>query len=874
MRAGKIGVVRTAALPLSTLDRLAFEQTDALVTSLLDIDDQLREEGRRLADALHDVIGSPTVDKQDRRRLVGLRRALFASRSPRPEEWTTRLSTVVPGDVAARVSGWLRLHGSAVSTRAKLPEHLASELVQKSEILREIALDKSFVRATAMASRALHDEVARWAASPGRRPKTRKLSHLAVYVTRASAKTSPFSYFATSAIARWTDDGPPLTATSSSPQARLEVDAEYLDLITALLQRRPELADAVLLRLNPSAVLIESRWVFIGPPPREAIVGVPNTPAVHEAIRILGTRPGRSSGDVTAALADVAGGDVAGARRYLERLIDVGLVEVHTPVSESAVDWLGSCAAWLRGEGHGALGDVAASIEAASADLRRDLAVEQIHDHSKRCDRIRSSLTKAVADLGGVERAERPPILFENVVDPTEASLGARWWRPILDDLDTLRPWLGVFDIHLPKRAAIGHFHAERFGRGSAVPLLTLYRAVMTEVAAGHPASSRHRTPTEQAIAEAFGAADPSRSQDAMLADSPLAAFRELLEVRVRARSGLAGVPDADGIVRISPEELAEQVAEWPRWLEAPSSLAFYLQLCALNGDPNVVLNAAHGGHGRSTARLRHLLGKTDGIPPARPVSSEPRVMELAGRFGSTLNVRSPTTSRGIAYPFAAGAEITGGGLPLADLVAVHHPDNGSVHLRHARHGGRIQPAHLGLMSTEYLPPLARFVTQVFSTDWCYHPSTLAFVPHDALTDEHPVIAYSRLNVGHITIRRAGWLVSAAEVPRRRREEHDADFLVRLHRWFRTHGIPKRCFLRTWRRADSAPAKRRTRTGKPLALDIANFLLVPAFEQAIADASMVLFEEQLPTAAHGLRRGSDHFATELVLEVTAGVADE
>jgi Lantibiotic dehydratase, N terminus len=880
-----LAAVRVAALPGSTADTLAFTRAEALVTTVLDLEDRLHGEGRRLADALYDVVGSPAVSRHDRRRLVDVRRALFRSRELTPAQWDPALAGAVPGDIAARIDTWLAVRRRAARARVRLDACLAAELVEKAQALRETALAVPFTRAMAMASTALHEEVQRWAAAPDRRPKPQKLSHLAVYVARAAAKTSPFSFFATSYLGRWVEDGPALRiAGSGAPRAVLEVDADYLDRVARLLAGRAELAAEVQLRVNPSAVQIGSRVQFLGRPPNEVIITVAGTAAVQEAVRILAADPGTSRVDAARMLADAAGADLAAARRYLDRLIDVGLVEVHLPVPDASADWLGSCARWLRcrGQGPATLGGVAAALDSAAAAVRRDVPVEQVGEHRARCERVRTSLAAVAAELGGPADAGRSPVLFESAVGPGPATLGARWWRPVLADLDVLRPWLGMFDVHLPKRLAVSCLQAERFGPGSAVPLLVLYRAVLAEIAVPAAGASAGPTPAGRAVRDAFGASDPSRSQDAMLTASAAPLFRELAELRARARAGLAGAPDAGGVVRIDPGVLARQVRAWPRWLEPPASLAFYLQLCTPEDGAGVVLNAAHGGHGRSTARLRHLLGRAGrehGGPDSDPLASAPLVVELAGRHGSTLNVRSPTTPDEIAYPFVTGAGVAGAGPRLGELVAVHQPDDGVVHLRHSGHGGRILPAHLGLMSAEYLPPAARFVTQVFGTDWCYHPGALTFVPFDALTEQRPVLAYPRLAVGHVTIRRAGWLMAAAEVPRRGPREPDADFLLRLNRWSRDHGIPRRCFVRTWQRAADAAeeavlARARTRLGKPLPLDLANWFLLPALARLVAGASMVMFEEQLPTADHGVRLGPDRFAAEVVLEVPAGVADE
>lgn len=865
------GVVRSAGLPVSLLAELSFTRLDSLVTRIVEAEEWLDSEGRWLADALYEPIGLPNLTAQERRGLVNLRRALFTSRDVKDGQGLPAAAHHVSAEIVTRVEHWLAHRRLVSALHQELDQTLEAEFAERAETLRRVASRHPFPHAISMASADMYEELQRWLARPDRRPKKQKLSRLATYVVRAATKTSPFSFFTSSSLARWAEGKVPLRLdTDGVPRAVLEVDAEYLGDLARSLTGREDLAEALPLRLNPSAVWTESGVEFLGRPSREVIARVAGTAAVREVMRLLGNRPTTSRPELERMLAGAADRGTDEAGRYIDRLVDAGLVEAQLPVPDCAPDWLGDCGSWLRAQRSGELRDIGMMLIAASAALRRNLPAVEVGRHRERCAEVRQRLQTVMVAAGEVGR---PPVLFENAVSDAAAELGEQWWQPVLSDLDVIRPWLGAFDPQLPKRLAVSALHAERFGAGSVVPLLALYRTVMEAARFGDPTHGS----AQAAVAELFGAGEPWAVQDAMLAirghGGP--AFEELAALRERARSVLDGSADADGVVRIDPALLTEQVRHWPSWLETPSSVAFYVQLRAPDTVDEVVLNAAHGGHGRATARLRHLLGMTEGRPG--PTDHAGAVVAgLAGRHGSTLNVYAPSTSSEIAYPFTTGIGTGSDDLRLADLMAAHDPATGTVRIQRGTDGRRVLPAHLGLMMAEYLPPAARFVVQIFGTDWLFHPAGLTFVPFDELvTRTDPVIAYPRVAVGRVVLRRAGWLMAAEQVPRRRPSEPDARFLLRLVRWFRTQGIPKRCFVRAWRGQQSGSgrltrAQVRSRSAKPLFLDLANWFLVPPFERAVADASLVLIEEQLPTAEDGLERGPERFTTEVVLELPAG----
>ena len=77
--------------------------------------------------------------------------------------------------------------------------------------------------------------------------------------------------------------------------------------------------------------------------------------------------------------------------------------------------------------------------------------------------------------------------------------------------------------------------------------------------------------------------------------------------------------PDPDGVVRVDPGVLARQMADWPAWVTQPESVGCYVQAVGHGAALRLVLNGAHGGHGRGRARLRHQLTRAGACPGPAP---------------------------------------------------------------------------------------------------------------------------------------------------------------------------------------------------------------------------------------------------------------
>ncbi|RVX44165.1 thiazole/oxazole-forming peptide maturase SagD family component [Nonomuraea polychroma] len=153
-------VVRTAGLPASTLARLRFDATSAVLDELAESRRWLAVRGAELSAALYDVIGA--AGRPARPALVGLRRALHQCRRPSAGEWNERMAALLPETLREGVGEWATRWEAHRLLTADLPRTLSEETGGKLDELRKAAEDPAFLRALSQASPALFDELEKW----------------------------------------------------------------------------------------------------------------------------------------------------------------------------------------------------------------------------------------------------------------------------------------------------------------------------------------------------------------------------------------------------------------------------------------------------------------------------------------------------------------------------------------------------------------------------------------------------------------------------------------------------------------------------------------------------------------------------------------
>nr|QEO73579.1 Lantibiotic dehydratase domain protein [uncultured bacterium] len=483
-------------------------------------------------------------------------------------------------------------------------------------------------------------------------------------------------------------------------------------------------------------------------------------------------------------------------------------------------------------------------------------------------------LHRAVGELAGLAGLDSPQTrehyqFRDNAVyRGTVAVEPISRWRTALSDLDTVRRWMGAFDVGLPWRLALGTYCGERFGPGSEVPFLLLHRAIHEERTRNEGAE---RTLAAEAVASMVGNALVMLPSE--LVESRVPRLRELAAIRRQAGAAMRDHAPDDGVVRVGGGAVADLVAHWPEWVTPPGSLGCCVQIIPDGDVVRLVLNVAQTGYGRGRSHVRQIITQAGEVAPPDESwlspGGEPVLAEVRGAFASSANRRPPSLPYEIDYPGVVSDRPASERIRLGELVVVHDPRTDLVRLVWKRKGVQVRPVHLGMMSDVMLPPAARLLTYTFGAAHYLHTTALSMLsPIVEPLAERQVVARPRVEVGRVVLQRARWVARQDTVPRRDKGETDGDYWVRMTGWLHANGIPLKCFVQM--RPDEGPragnpfAWAFSRSRKPVYIDFANWYLVAVFERMLAGArDVVVFAEALPEPG-----GAESHVTEYLVELS------
>ncbi|WP_433125498.1 lantibiotic dehydratase [Micromonospora sp. CA-240977] len=868
-------VVRVAGLPWNVLTAGVQHRSWTQVQQLLDLEETIAGRADGLSDTLYGVIGHPDLAAV-KPRLVALRRTLYARRPPRPTDWPGDLRDYLPKCVVDDVEAYLSLLRRRAERSQRLRDGLTAEAHDSMSALRDAAAAPALQRGLAQASPSLAAQSRRWVAGDLDRPRPRLLLGLAKYVSRAAAKTSPYSTFTSIALGDWSTDGALLRVPVDGPLRCVpELDRLVLGHLVERLLADPATADRLPIRLNPSAVRGSDTVTFLGPRPGEAIRSVPLSRSLALCLDVVAAEPGRFLGDLAVSVAMKSGKEPVDVRPFLERLLHLGLLEARNPITDQApdpeaqlADWYGAIATAGRDTAQsepeetspfGERSTVAARLRRLHETLNADDEPTDLAAH----DRRQRILTETVAEVGnGLGLPWRPDdrlrkaALHENAVLVGKAQASAPAWEPVFDDLDVVRRWLGLHDRMLPVRIALDAYCATRFHDQREINLVELHAKLQRDLDTAPTAdwSLFLQLGTPLAAEDLDRAADPR--------------LRRLAELRRQSMEIFSAAGREGGAVVVAPERLAALTATWPAWVTTPPSVSCYLQPRPTEDGLRAVVNVVSGGHGRGRGRWRRLAGSFGPASHAPDAAADaPAVAELSGTFGVAMNLRAPTTPWEIDYPFTNSDRPVGRRIPFGELVVRRNSRTGLRELGWPPLRVPVLPAHTGLMADPLVPPAARFMFAAFGQSFFIHPQ----FPIVTVGEQHVegVVRQPRIEVGRLTLQRARWVVPVDRIPVRQPGEHDADHLVRLARWLRETGIPRRSYIRTV--TEDGPWQTRVfdKARKPMYVDVANPWLLSVLEHVCsAGSGSIAFEEALPAPLSPDGTDGGARVTEMIVELS------
>ncbi|WP_116950972.1 lantibiotic dehydratase [Jiangella endophytica] len=870
-------LLRVAGQPAAAVAELRTPAAAAWADRVLDLEAARDAAGEELRAVLEAAVAAAPDGAAHRIALINLRRDVFNARRPRP----ATLDRAAPGLTASgreTLQRWRDAVGAVAAELDRGAAVLADDLAAARGRARRLLADDDLRSAVLLQSEVLERTMDRYLDPARKLDKTaRQIERtLLELLYRAALKTSPFSTLTAVGLGRFdgADPLPEPSSLSQLPSARLNV--AVLSRLAAVILAVPELRDGVRVTLAPGASLdgdsvryVRRRTATSADP--DAVVAIDN---VHEDLFLLPSGPAlarvaeltRDQRLVLRELVDALaqGHDVAGraeADQLAGHLLRLGfLLAPELQVDLRAADPAAVFTAALAGHAHPVLGAVAAEL-AAAGELVGRYPATPARERARVLAGVRGHVRAAFDVVGAPESLVPRTLVYEDTTVGSDGLAAARsaWDDGFRPDLAALADVLPAFDLNLSRRLTATGFFRARYGAGGRCDDVVRFCHEFQRDFFGPylQRSMRRRSfDDDNALVRQenwFKLADLEALDDARAAAS--AHLREVMAASSAETEELRLGPDFADAVRRHLPDAARLRQPW----------SFFLQLAAGAGEEpgRLVLNQAYAGMTLMFSRFAHSLdaGGADATGLIRRTlrsyaAGDAVLAELRGGYETTnLNVHPVVTDYEIVCPGDASTRPPSEQIRLEELSLVHDEATDRVRLVSARLGREVVPVYLGFLMPMALPEVQQVLL-------CFSPSGMAQIDLWAGTGdpvpETGITCYPRLVLGDLVLQRRMWKLDVAAFPVRDPAHTDAEHLLRVRRWRREHGLPRRLFAQTDAAGVRSAVDTETGSGddggggrkagrKPLPVDFDSWLSLQLLDQLAQGASArIVLTEALP----------------------------
>jgi hypothetical protein len=803
-----------------------------------------------LVDVLHDAIASATPT--DRRTLLALRRDVHNGRSLRPElrervgDWPRRLPAL---------HRWLDLTAEIDQASTELDRLSGAALRADRRGLAELCRSEELRRAVALTSTDLLRAVDRAAACGAAVDSRARKSEPSVlrYALRAATRTTPLSWFSLVGWGWWEESGrtprsplagqdPPPVATAGVNRALLTALVQRVQLLPELRQRLPHLlapglwVDNGVLHLRRVTDDADSRTR------REEQVSLPLTGPLRYLLASVPAgevvRPDLLAERIAARLPGPTEQALPAARKYLDNLIDQGVLQAAYPVDPQALEAAETVAAWLAG----------LDLTGPAATLREIAGITGTFAHLPAEDRpralteLRDRWAEAFAAIGA-RPPESPQPVTEDVVRPDPLSLGPEQGSTVMPTLSALAPLYEIFDPLTVARRLLRDRFVARFGPGarcSVVELAQEYAAVWKMMGSYRPG----------------GMVEPGAGPVSTEIAELLALRRDLIDAMTHT-----------GAEVTIPESVVDAAAaRLPRWISArPISHSVFGQpYLTPEGRHGFCVNHVYGGWGRFTSRFLHHLD------PALRRAVTAQIRRTLGGDGTRIAQLRPVGGfNANLHPLLVDDEIVDersrGSLVPADLEVVHDTRNDQLRLRVVATGELLDVLYLGFLIPTALPD--RLVGMLLDLGPGLMDLSREVLQTRVSATPYGKVAYRpRLRYGDVVLSRTRWRMPSEAAARLRAalDGERSEVPVRaVIRWRDLLDLPEQIFVSgsddqptrdAGNLSDTAPVMSYLRQPRSQYIDLGSALHLRCLSRTLARyPEAVVLEEALPRPRPGER---------------------
>ncbi len=851
-----IFAIRTGNISIEVLENLCSKRLSTKRAELAQVKDHLERAANRVIDMLYHVIGSES-NHHKRVQILELRRLLL-DRKKIHKLAIERVENILSSDYQREINNLVEIAKRHLVLLHEYRELYDSEIQRiRLEYKRALA-QPNYLHGVLFASANLFSNTEKYLKSrdninPKKADRIVEFSHLN-YLLRSAVKTSPFATFTQITLGRFENVPQFHFRDDFSVAKALVLDRNMVQDILDALRSRSEIRNHLRVYPNPTLIHKGSYYSFY----HEKVVranadnqtksqttytwDLPTNPTLDLVVRLVEQNKPPFE-ELIEQLVQITKTDEAVVTKYIENLLELGVLESHYPFSELTHAILDELIRFLSIFTESEI----CSISNLLKEIKQHMDILGQHDFEN--DDLLTHHKETINAVTEIHQrlnvdSKRKQFLYEDSCLPNiDCSLPNSFLDEIKNDLCILNK-VGTCCYHSQsfKLLNMQYVFKNYFTAAKEVDIVSFFNKYFEVLNARLVESRMDR----ERMRNPFGIKEFDL----------LGEYQEkLLDV---FRSAYAGKGEAS---YVNKDKLNALLNSPPEFVEFSTYFCAYLQKEAGSMKP-WVLNEMRSGYYKFMSRFIYLASryrndfintKTENfkfLHEFEHTNKDIIIAELGFIFASNSNVHAPLTKYRIRFP-GCYCENSDYIIELNDLrVRLDH--KGRPYLFSFKLGKRVMPIHVGLTNIQHAPAFYQFLLN-FGTPEPFVPK-----PHGLQRPSWQGfdMKIPRIFVGNLMFSRQRWLIEKASIPIKKGDQSDAELFCQLNEWREDHGLPSRVFLihvPFWKddtsKSEGDEQLVKGKKVKPHFLDFENLLMVKYFDKCIGEfisGPFVLFEECYP----------------------------
>lgn len=928
-------ITRVGGAPYSLLSQLEVSSVQPLIEKQRSLETKRAEVATTFSDEVYQLISSQT-DGKIQNKLLNLKRSIFNLKKLGEADMNTA-SSWLDSRTSELYNEYQELSAEIAGIDQELEKMFNAEVLETRNKLAEMGGMSSIQKGLLLSSQPLLNNVEDYRKQDRSKVRKKELKteeSLVKYLTRMTAKTSPFSTFTNLTTNTYGTGGAKPVGFELNGEheiySHISLNNNIYLFLKGLLQRFPEIYRNFELRLNPTLSLQDEVYVFLTNNNNvEAFQRVPYNPVIELFYDFLQEKTeGISYGDMVKEIieGEYIDAEAPELEEYINQLINFGFIEYNIGVSGIDPFWDLKLAEVLSGFAHTSVHippmieslktarDHAKAYGKADVAQRRELLQKAHETIREMCMKLheaaglpaderksreeleaeavrRAQEKKANPEDKKPEEEDKKPedevfthshntyftfkpehIFYEDTTANIVPIADKRAMTDLLGELKTLVYSFSDFDGFLDEQEKMTEYFTTKYPSGSAIPVMQYYEEFFRDIKVPE---AKHLKELKEKKDEKPADPLPKVELTTKRSESNSAKMDAITEM-VKAK-----ISDPT-LVNISAEELAKILPTKP--LEG--SFGAFVQPFYENGELKLVANSYFPGFGKMYSRFLHIFPDqlTEDLRKSNAPDNEMIYIENVDASFFNANLHPPLMPFEIWMPGGQNTLPAEKQIPVTDLEVLYNADTAELELRHQPSGKRCYVFDLGFQGMRGRSQLFQLLSKFSPCKalfWMAMSSSVNLAIHpDALEKqkEGPIIMPRIVFNDKIVIQRKRWVIRKEflEMPVAGEEEWQA--FKRVNNWRHKLGLPDEVFVfltnfGEMETLDAEQGKKIGRDGyKPQYINFNSPLLVNLFDKMLDKVPVTMRIEEMLPGPSGMLESSDgtKWVSEFVIQWSDG----